>query len=550
MGKPRGKKAPQTDDFSKIFRDFLASPPEGMPAAIIEALGDAVPAGCDFLPPRLFREVVEQSSVAISITDPEANILYANPQFSRVTGYGLDEVIGKNESILSARTTPAIVYQTMWGRLLQQKPWSGVLVNRRKNGEHYLAELTITPVLNAAGQTTHYLGMHRDVTELHRLEQQVHNQKALIESVVDAAPVVVALLDDAGRVVLDNMAYKALKADMQGKEPAALFMTKLRESVGDVLERARPDATLFTGHEICFDPGGGRPVRWFACSGTWFQERDPSADNFFAARKQIYLLLVANEVTRQKHEQEQTRMNALRALMAEEELGQGMREILAAAMFRLQAPLNMISAAICMLKRRVNPTEEGSALLGVLQQALDEGHLALKTLGDSMPEMPDEPLGSVNVNQLLREVLVLCTDRMLALGVVVDWKPAPVLPALLGCENRLRSLFKQLVDNAIDAMSEARSKLRELRIRTAASDDAVQVTIEDTGPGIPEALRLKVFEPFFTTKRAAMHRAGMGLPMVQEIVNEHAGTVEIDPGYTEGCRFRVQLPIRGSWADL
>jgi len=70
------------------------------------------------------------------------------------------------------------------------------------------------------------------------------------------------------------------------------------------------------------------------------------------------------------------------------------------------------------------------------------------------------------------------------------------------------------------------------------------VTIEDTGPGIPEALRLKVFEPFFTTKGAAGRRAGMGLPLVQEMVNEHAGTIGIDPTYTEGCRFRVQFPLR------
>ncbi|GAB4357571.1 MAG: hypothetical protein Kow0060_11030 [Methylohalobius crimeensis] len=537
------------EEFSEIFRNFLASPPAGTPSAVIESLGEAALVGRGFLPPRLFRQVVEQSSVAISITDPKANILYANPQFTRVTGYGLDEVLGKNESILSAKTTPPIVYQTMWGRLLQQKPWSGVLVNRRKDGEHYLAELTISPVLDGAGQTTHYLGMHRDVTELHRLEQQVRNQKTLIESVVNAAPVTMVLLDEEGGVVFDNLAYKALKTDMHGREPAELFMLELRESLGDVLEQTKPQGVSFNGHEVGLDPGGGKPMRWFSCSGTWLEERDASADNFFAARKQKYLLLIANEVTRQKYEQERMRMNALRALMAEEDLVQGMREIMAGAMFRLRTPLNMIQAAISMLKRRAAAGQESSALLGVLQQALDEGHEALQTLGDSMPEAPQEPLESVNINQLLREVLGLCTDRMLALDIVVDWKPATVLPLLLGYENRLRSLFKQLVDNAIDAMAGARSPQRELRIRTVAGGDVVIVSIEDTGPGIPERLRLKIFEPFFTTKRAEERRAGMGLPMVQEIVNAHAGTVEIDPGYTEGCRFRVRIPVRRSDSD-
>jgi len=534
----------QTDTFSEVFKAFLASPPEGTPDAIIEAFGEMGWEGRGLLPPRLFYQVVEQSPVAISITDAKANILYANPQFSRVTGYAPEDVVGENESILSDKVTPRIVYQTMWGRLLQRKPWSGVLVNRRKTGERYLAELTIAPVLDGKGQATHYLGMHRDVTEVHRLEQQVHNQKALIESVVDAAPVVVALLDDSGRLVLDNMAYKVLKADMHGIEPADQLISALRESLGPAFEQARQGGRGFAGEEVSFDPGKGAPPRWFSCSGTWFREHDASADNFFEARKESYLLLVANEITAIKHGEEQMRMSALRALMAEEELVQGMRETLAGAVFQLQGPINMVNAATAMLERRANGGEENAALLEVLQQALAEGRQALQVLRDSMPDAPNEALEPVNVNQLLREVLGLCTDRLLALGVVVDWAPEPVLPPLLGYENGLRSLFKQLVDNAIDAMAGLRSGMRELRLRTESVGESLTVTIEDTGPGIPEALRLKVFEPFFTTKGAAGRRAGMGLPLVQEMVNEHAGTIGIDPTYTEGCRFRVQFPLR------
>jgi len=350
----------QTDTFSEVFKAFLASPPEGTPDAIIEAFGEMGWEGRGLLPPRLFYQVVEQSPVAISITDAKANILYANPQFSRVTGYAPEDVVGENESILSDKVTPRIVYQTMWGRLLQRKPWSGVLVNRRKTGERYLAELTIAPVLDGKGQATHYLGMHRDVTEVHRLEQQVHNQKALIESVVDAAPVVVALLDDSGRLVLDNMAYKVLKADMHGIEPADQLISALRESLGPAFEQARQGGRGFAGEEVSFDPGKGAPPRWFSCSGTWFREHDASADNFFEARKESYLLLVANEITAIKHGEEQMRMSALRALMAEEELVQGMRETLAGAVFQLQGPINMVNAATCwsaapMAARRTPP---------------------------------------------------------------------------------------------------------------------------------------------------------------------------------------------------
>jgi signal transduction histidine kinase len=93
-------------------------------------------------------------------------------------------------------------------------------------------------------------------------------------------------------------------------------------------------------------------------------------------------------------------------------------------------------------------------------------------------------------------------------------------------------------------MAGHRGTQRELRIRTEAEGGSVMVTIEDTGPGITPELRRKVFEPFFTTKKQSGRSTGMGLSTVQEIVNEHAGTIEIDPNYQSGCRIQVRLPIR------
>ena len=95
-----------------------------------------------------------------------------------------------------------------------------MLVNRRSDGSRYVADLTITPVVDADGKTSHFLGMHRDVTEVHHLERQVQNQKAMIESVVDAAQVAICLLDEHDHVVLDNQEYKKLIGDL-GREPAA-----------------------------------------------------------------------------------------------------------------------------------------------------------------------------------------------------------------------------------------------------------------------------------------------------------------------------------------
>jgi protein-histidine pros-kinase len=149
----------------------------------------------------------------------------------------------------------------------------------------------------------------------------------------------------------------------------------------------------------------------------------------------------------------------------------------------------------------------------------------------------------------LRDVLMLLTDRLLANGITVDWHPAPVLATINGCPNMLRNMFKQLLQNAIEAMNEKGRKERELRIVTHHRDDRVCVHLEDTGPGIPEALRSKVFEPFFTTKGHATRSFGIGLAMVQEGVSRHGGVVEIDPNFKHGCRIQLRFPMIRSSGD-
>jgi nitrogen fixation negative regulator NifL len=431
----------------------------------------------------------------------------------------------------------------MWNRLKQQQSWTGLLVNRHKQGTGYLAELTVAPLVNEKNETAYYLGMHRDVTALYRLEQQVLNQKALIESMVDAVPAVIALLDEQGKVILDNHEYKKLIGDMRGREPAVELLRALRESMGEAFQSGYRVGQGFHNKEVSFEPGGSGQTRWFSCSGVWFRERDAGADAFFKPGGQNYLLLMAHEITDLKRQHEAVGMNAMRALMAEQEKVRSMRETLEAVIFQMQAPINLIAAASDLLERRGEARCDSVALRSALRQAVTVGREVLAKLQASVPEVPLETLAPVNINHLLREVLVLSTNRLLASGIVVEWKPVPVLPAVSGHEGRLRGMFKQLIDNAMDAMEGNRQKPRDLRIFTSAQEDAVLVTIEDTGPGVPKHLRLKVFEPFFTSK-VGPNRTGMGLTMVQEVVNEHRGMISIDPDYTEGCRFRVLLPTR------
>jgi len=515
---------------------FFKSPPDGIPGELIEALGRRVTTSDGVLPPRVFLEVVEQSPVAISITDTRANFVYVNKTFERLTGYSYEELMGKNQSILSYKVTPPEIYQQLWDNLLAHKPWSGVLVNRRRDGSRYLADLNVSPVLGVGGEASYYLALHRDVTELHELEQQVRNQKILIETVLDAALVIIALLDDQGRVLLDNMAYKKLLGDMRGREPAEFFLQDMTASNdGDV-------ASGMVNHEICYQPESGAPARWFNCSGVWICTSGETADSYFVPGEERRLLLVANEITVQKQQQERIRTNALQALMAKQQLVHRTREILSGAMFRFQGPLNIVTAALAMLERREGGRDD--PLYRILSDVHDSGEKVLESLDLSLPRESNEPVAPVNLNEIVHDVLELCTERMLSEGLLVDWQPAKMLPTILGKQYALRSLLKQLVDNAIDAIGEPGCQRRELIIGTLACDECIELTVRDTGPGIPRGKQFRVFEPFYSGWIHRTRQAGMGLTIAQEIAIQHGGSIHIDSQHADGCLVHVILPLK------
>lgn len=489
------------------------------------------------LPPEVYRQAVDQADLAISITDPKANILFANDAFTRVTGYARGEIVGRNESTLSNHTTPPALYQEMWTELAAQRPWHGRLLNRRKDGELYLAELTISPVVDAAERTTHFLGMHRDITELHRLERQVRNQKMLIESVIDAAPVAFALLDQSGRVILDNQEYKKLVSDLHAKEPAHTLLDSLSPHWRQALAED-PERCSFASRESRIDRAAGRP-RWLSVSASAIDMHSDCADSYFCAAGQPGLLLVITDVSSLREEQERARAAALQAVLADEERTAAIREGLSAAIFRLEEPMNVMASAASVLQRR------DPASAGVLQQALAASREHMESLRQVIPQSPQEIVVRINLNEILRDVLEICTPRLLAAGVVVDWQPAATLPPIIGRPLQLRMLFKALVDNAIEAMNVKGWKRRELSLTSIVDHDCIVVAVVDSGPGIPPEWRHKAFEPFFTAKNGSGRHIGTGLSRAQQVVADHGGIIDLEESPSGGCAAIVEFRLDG-----
>lgn len=493
------------------------------------------------LAPEVFHQAVEHAPVAISITDLQANIIYANRAFSKVTGYSSDEVVGKNESILSNHTTPRLAYQALWGRLLQKKTWSGLLVNRRKDHSLYLAELSVAPVLNQEEEVVYYLGMHRDSSDLHELEQRVNNLSQMISTVINASPIAIVLLDKDNNIALMNPQFQNLMANLAPNKSVEEALDVLFSMLGKDLHNLFKDDKTFNSHEVSFNQGSANQ-KWYVCNGTSITLEEVKPGNFFSQPDAVHYLLTIDDITELRKRQHDSQLNALKALIAEEELVHATRETFNGAIHSLEGPVNLIGAALGMLQRRTEVFSENDPALQALKDAQSAGIKALENLIASTPVVEEPVKLPVNINEVVRNAISLSANKLLAQGIVVDWLPWKNLPVILGREGKLVSAFRNLVDNAIEAMDNSHLKDRVLKICTSESKNVVRIEFFDSGPGVPNELRYKIFEPFFSTKAPNKNCRGMGLSMVQETILEHAGTVSIDPNYKTGCCIVVELP--------
>jgi diguanylate cyclase (GGDEF)-like protein/PAS domain S-box-containing protein len=120
---------------------------------------------------RISAQVYENTMEGIMVTDVNANIISANPAFSRITGYNAEEVVGKNPSILQSGKHGAEFYKEMWNKLLTEGQWAGEIWNKRKDGELYAQQVSISAVKDERGKLTEYVAVTFDITEQKRKEE-------------------------------------------------------------------------------------------------------------------------------------------------------------------------------------------------------------------------------------------------------------------------------------------------------------------------------------------------------------------------------------------
>jgi diguanylate cyclase (GGDEF)-like protein/PAS domain S-box-containing protein len=122
----------------------------------------------------LARQVFDNASEAVMITDASNRIVSVNAAFTRITGWGAEDAIGRDPGFLSSGKQTPEFYREMWKVLQDAGVWQGEVVNRRRSGQYYPEWLSISTVRNRQGQITHYLAIFSDISERKRAEGLIH----------------------------------------------------------------------------------------------------------------------------------------------------------------------------------------------------------------------------------------------------------------------------------------------------------------------------------------------------------------------------------------
>jgi diguanylate cyclase (GGDEF)-like protein/PAS domain S-box-containing protein len=159
---------------------------------------------------RKLSTAVEKAADMIVITDNRGLIEYVNPAFESVTGYSREEAIGKTPRILKSGIHKEEFYRELWDTILAGNIYRDVFVNRKKNGELYYDECTITPMRNEQNAITHFIATAKVITDRIMAENALRESEERMRTITQMAASAIVMIDDAGAVSFWNPAAESL----------------------------------------------------------------------------------------------------------------------------------------------------------------------------------------------------------------------------------------------------------------------------------------------------------------------------------------------------
>lgn len=469
----------------------------------------------------------------IVVIDNAGYVKYWNPSAERILGYRAEEAIGRPvHELLVPFGRHREEYLEGWSAWKSQG--QGVVTGKtlsftatRQDGAQISVELSLSSL--RISDEWHAVAILRDITERRRSEEALRLLKIAIEQVGDG----VGIVDLQGCVVFVNNAWAAMhgrSADGLVGQNLSIFHTaeQLATDVAQVLARVVKEGSCRAEVGHCREDGS-----CFQTMMTTTQLRDANGNS-------TGYIGIARDITELQEAHRQ--LDQQRAAAFESARLASLGLMASGIAHEINNPLAIIGASAEKLEDFLSTPETDETvvnqLLPMIQRNITRITKVIRGLRSLSHDASRDPCESAAIRNIVEDVVELCRERFRLHDV--DFRiQEPIPPVTVECRaSEIGQVLLNLLNNAFDAVKERAPKW--VAVSVLELPESVEISVEDSGLGIPEEVAERLFLPFYTTKLKE-HGLGLGLSISRGIVEAHQGALTLD-AESEHTKFVMRLP--------
>lgn len=508
----------------------------------------------------LFSSAVEQTGDAVMITNKEGVIEYVNPSFEDLAGYKREEAVGQTPRILKSGKHGRIFYENMWKTITSGGVFRGVMTNKKKNGELYHEEETITPILNAQGNIAHFVSTARDITERIRIQENLARRQDTLQSVYemaitpgssfqaicDLAVLNLSRLLGLSHVMVQRViggeirVVSTMSVGQISHEETDFPVTPLSASVleGGVSYQFKGSLReLFPGNPYLsrFDLESFVvvPIRDKAgmiigiINGMDFDARTLSGDEIQLI--EIFASYIGHEIER----------NLLQVQLQKAQEMKILGQLASGVAHEVRNPLSAILSIMQAIDQELGDNPDFKVHLSHIRSQVNRLSQLMQDLLELGKPIPAASFQPTSMSEVCTTAVDLWgqsshagTHKVRVFDSHEDGKWS-----VFANSDKLVQIFINLFDNAAQH-SPMGSEIQLTMSKSGGS--GFRVAIRDQGSGVPPENLKRILEPFFTTRKGG---TGLGLSIVKHIVELHGGELSIwNNTPPPGCTVEINLP--------
>ena len=511
------------------------------------------------------KSVFENMQDAFYRSDNEGRMTWYSPSTAKILGYDNPEELLNVDIAQTLYVRPgerALLIEELKRR---RQITDRELEFKRKDGSHFFVSINSRMITDSEGNTLWIEGSFRDITERKEAEEAIRQSEERFRNIFEMMDVAIWELDYSDiekefhelhrRGITDYRSYmdahpefvekilKLPKVENMNEASLKLYGAKSKEELSSSLEKIFLPESVDSFKEIAAAVAEGRHYYETESVRSTLQGeiinviiriRVPRDEDALSN-----ILITTIDITSQKRHEEE-----LHRAKVDAELANKSKSVFLANMsHELRTPLNSVIAMSDMLVEKyfgeLNDQQEeyirdiresGQHLLNLINDILD---LSKVEAGYSPLE-----LGSIDIEELLRNSLVVVRERALKHSIGLDLKIEGSLPEIIADERKVKQIIYNLLSNAVKFTQENGKVGIEARTR----EDCVEICVWDNGIGISETDRDRIFGEFYQAEETLTKKyegTGLGLSLVKRFVEQHGGTIDVESNVGRGKPFQV-----------